>query len=173
MGKQTPRWLSTWRGQLQLVGGTYVLALALALGAASQRGFFEGYVREKYKEPSAVSAHLAGRLAQGAVDDAELAALSAPEWAALYYWWMQQPAPGAPAIPLSMFRHAPEVCVDRLERTFVAGTLAQRQRALAFAAGAQSPGLRSSLELGRRAAARSPTPSLAQEFQIVLDSLPP
>jgi hypothetical protein len=157
---------------VQLVAGTFGVALALALGAASQRSVFERYVREKYPTADAASEQLASRIARGELSEGQLAGLTPASWRSLYQWWMQADR-SPPEVPRALVATAPAVAVDRLERTFVAGTTAQRRRALAFAAAAGDPRLRSALELGRKAAARGPAPALAEEFQNVLDSLPP
>jgi len=159
------RRLATPRGQLELFGATFVVAVVIAMVAATQRPFFEGYVREKYPTPTAATEKLAASLAmQG---DA-LRSRSEAERTGLYQAFMQ--GDGYEAVPRALAEADPEGTARRLVRTWHAGSDAQRRRALAFVAAAQSPALLDAIE---RAALRSRPASteLSQALQDARDAL--
>ena len=61
--------LRSVRGQLALIGVTFLGAIVFAVVLAAHRGFFEGLVREKYPPPGATVRALAGRLESGEEGD--------------------------------------------------------------------------------------------------------
>ena len=143
------RWLSTPKGQLQLIALTFVVAAALAGGAASQRAFFEGHVREKLPVASAATAALAARIEQG-----ETVQIDAETVTALYQLWLQEAEGARPELPSKLAAAAPVRCVELVERTLVAGSEEQANRAAAFAAATRSSAFVPALELGLERAQR-------------------
>lgn len=147
--------LRTPRGQLELLGATFVVALVLALVLASQRSFFERYVREKYPGPDAASERLAQRIEAGEVDAAALRALPPNGTLGLYHLWMQSDSNRYPNLPATAAAAHPELVAERVERTLVAGNREQRQKAIDFAVAARhdrlEPPLRFALDRARAA----------------------
>ncbi len=147
------RWLSTVRGQLELLGLTLGLAVGVAVFLTSQRDFFLQYVGEKYA-PAAATAEVQAQALEGAEPTRPL---SDGEAEALYELWMQS-AEARPLLAQRLVAAAPAVVSRRLERTLAAGSQPQRQRAARLAELAPSPALRDVL-LGaaRRARAKQET----------------
>jgi hypothetical protein len=124
------------RGQLALLGVTYIGAAGLAVVALIFRtSFFEYHVRERYPEPSArILAMIERGGRASASDDADaLERLSASELDAAYGAWISDPAAdptGQTAVRVLWGN--PDALIRRLRMTAVAGNLEQRRRALAL-----------------------------------------
>lgn len=124
-------YLKTPAGQLALLGGTFAAALVLACAIATQRGFFERYVRETYAPP-AERVRAIGRALEGADANRRLAELGPADREALYEAWMQDDE-GWPAVaPARLVGADPDLFLARARRTLVCGSGAQRRRAARF-----------------------------------------
>lgn len=163
------KWLRTPKGQLQLIGLTFLAAFAIAVGASTQRSFFEGYVREKYPAPAAATVELATAIEHGAAAPTDLTAVTA-----LYQLWVQEEGPEArwPSLPGKLASAAPALTRELTERTFVAGSERQADRAVAFAAATKSHALAPALQLGLERSRRLGLAHRAQRYEAALGQLP-
>ena len=161
-------WLRTPKGQLQLIALTFAAAFAIAFGASTQRAFFESYVREKYPAPAAATAEQASAIEQGGAAPTDLAAVTA-----LYQLWLQEPAAETrwPSLPARLAAAAPASMRELTERTFVAGSEPQIDRAIAFATATRSPALGPSLRLGLERSQRLGLTARAQRYEAALAGL--
>lgn len=162
-------WLGTPKGQLQLIALTFLAAFAIAFGASTQRAFFEGYVREKYPAPTAATVEQASALEQGGTAPTDLAAVTA-----LYQLWLQEPGAETrwPSLPSKLASAAPALTRELTERTFVAGSEPQADRAVAFATATRSAALAPALRLGLERSRRLGLTDRANRFETALAQLP-
>lgn len=126
--------LDTPSGQMLLMAVTLGGAVVLAIIMATQRDFFEQYIRERYPAPPVNVMALLQGLENGSMDASRVARLAPLEQSALYDAWMgREPSPAESVVPAAMMTHAPQVTLARLERTLVAGSKEQRFKAVDFA----------------------------------------
>ena len=135
------RWLASPRGQLQLFGATFAVAAVIAVVCATQRPFFERYIREKHPTTSAVTQKLAEDLEQRPPGE-----LSEADWNSLYQAFMQASGEEYRHVPRALARADRDRTRARLLRTWHAGSDAQRHRALAFVIAAGDPTLLTAIE---------------------------
>ena len=175
------RWVRKPKGQAAVLGALLLAAVPLALAIALNRSFFERYVREKYLAGTQAARETAEAIARGEGSVASVTSLSPADREALYRVWMRQepevagpvdgprgdqlpPAPKGPLLraevlgPL-LFRADPRGYARLLKRTLVAGTPAQRERALALVRrGPPHPALLEVLEFAAARAERTRDP---------------
>lgn len=161
------RWLSTVRGQLELLGLTLGAAVGIAVLLAAQRDFFLRYVGEKYGPATATAEVQAQALERAEV----VRPLGDAEAEALYELWVQAAEP-RPQLAKRLVAAAPQATARRLERTFAAGSRAQRERAVAFAEVAASPALVPVLSLAARRAEAVRDDALAARLRAAIVSEP-
>lgn len=178
------RFLRTPRGQLLLLLAVLLVSVPIGATVGLNRAFFERYVREKYPAGSRTAQEAAQAIARGEASVARVTSLSPLDREALYRLWMRQepeiagpvdgprgdqlpPAPEGPLLraevlgPL-LFRADPRGYARLLKRTLVAGTPAQRERALALAQrGPPHPALLEVLEFAAARAERTRDPQRA------------
>lgn len=161
------RWISRPRGLIELVAATFGVALVIAAGVASQRAYFEGLAREKYRPPTGESLELARALRPGGGEHDRVER----SCGALYEVWMQaERTDEHPNLPAALAAACPAELNLRLERTFAAGNEAQRRRAAELLARAPGPALAPALELGLTRARTRRDPALrAVLSKIVLE----
>ncbi len=123
--------LRTLRSQLLLTVGLFAGCIAAAAVMASQRGFFEKYLKEKYAPLPADLKDVADAAAAGEVDPARFEQLSDAQRLALYDDWMTRDPPPVNT-PRALMTAAAELYLARAERTLVCGNHDQRKRALRF-----------------------------------------
>jgi hypothetical protein len=141
-------WLRSVRGQLTLLGATFVGAVALAVAIVCLRGpVFERYVREKYpaagtwaqdaaRELTApeTSAERLEDIRAAAVERTRLARETrkvAPDLEELYGLWVSDPdLDPHDLLAVRLTRFVPDWVLGRLQRTLAAGNPEQRGRAL-------------------------------------------
>ena len=147
------------RGQLTLLGLTYLGAVGLAVVALFFRtSFFEFHVRERYPEPSARMLAMIERGGRtSAAEDAEtVERLSTEEREAVYGAWISDPAidPTGQVAVRVLWRNPDEI-MRRLRITAVVGNLAQRRRALELLSYAMPEARDEAIALCRFLAARA------------------
>lgn len=124
--------LRTPRGMGWLFGITLVLALGLAVVMANTRWFFERYVREKYPAPSARALELVVRIRTG-TPGPRIAERLQPYCAEAYSAWMTvergERGERDEALARVIVASDPGQIASLLEKTFVAGSQAQKLRA--------------------------------------------
>ncbi|MDH5492780.1 MAG: hypothetical protein OEY14_12575 [Myxococcales bacterium] len=122
------------RGLAWLFGATLLGALALAISIATHRSLLEPWLRETQPAPSASVERLAWALARGEANAERLRDAPPRERAALYAFYLRASQPERlEALPPALFAAHPRDFSERVRRTLVAGSGAQRERALRFA----------------------------------------
>lgn len=167
----------TPRGQGLFLGGLFLLAALASLGLGLARPVFEGFVSERYPQPSAAAIRVADAAALGSASQTLLAELSAEDFDGLYLAYMRQdpvvagpadgekgdqlpPAPSGPLLEPSAFGRLlfganPTRACALLRRTLVAGAPPQRERALLLTGGVRRcPELSALLEWASQRARR-------------------
>lgn len=142
----------TPKGQAQFLVALFAAAALASLALGLARPFFEGFVRERYPQPSAAAIRVADAAALGSATPAALGELSPEDFDAVYRAFMRQdpevagpvdgqrgdelpPAPSGPLLEPSafgrlLFAADPERASALLRRTLIVGSAAQRERAL-------------------------------------------
>jgi len=154
--------MKTLRAQSLLMGGLFVGCIGAAVFLATQRGFFEGYLREKYSPLPENLRPMADAAAQGQLDAEEFEKLTEPERLALYDHWMEG-SDAPPAFARVLVEAAPALYIARAERTLVCGNADQRDRALVFLEAAGSDEAAAALEDVSQWARRRKMPELAAQ----------
>ncbi|MHC4404288.1 MAG: hypothetical protein ACYTG0_31930 [Planctomycetota bacterium] len=162
--------LRTLRSQLLLVAGLFAGCIVAGVLMATQRGFFEEYLREEYAPLPAELKDLADAAASGEIDEARLQGLSQEQRLALYDDWMIRPNPPA-GTPKTLVAAAGELYLARAERTLVCGNADQRKKALWFLELAGSSEAVPVLEKASRWAERRSLPELAAAIAETVDRL--
>lgn len=146
----------TPRGQMHFLLGLLLVAGLASAAAGFARPFFESFVREKYPRPSEAATRLSDAVAVGSASVAQLREAKPEDFDGVYTAFMRQdpkvagpvdgqrgdelpPAPTGPLLdPVRLGRLLFEARPDRasalLRRTLVAGSPAQRERALLLCA---------------------------------------
>ena len=146
----------TPRGQVQLLAGLLAVAALASLGLGALRPWLEGWVRESYPQAREGAVRVADAAALGSGSVAALRSLEAEDFQGVYRLYMRQdpevagPADGRggrdlptpPTGPLLqpgplgrlLFAAQPEQATGLLRRTLLAGSPAQRARALRLCA---------------------------------------
>jgi hypothetical protein len=169
-------YLRSIRGQLTLLGVTYLGAVALAVVALCLRNwFFESTVREKYAPVPQSLQSLARDVAEGKGGKEQLEKLSLPEVDLLYGYWIDQPELDAEGrlIQCLLSSHGPLI-LSRVRRTLVCGNPQQRARAadiLSLPPEALRPEAIRLLQFARVRAQRRGEQTLARQASAVLDQL--
>jgi len=127
------KFLRTPKGILFLFVITFIGALALALGAAFNRPFFEKYVQEKYA-PATVAEEEILKITDAAKSQKRLKECSAVQKVRLYEVWMQQPERYPAQAPAWLTASSPDSILKRVKITLTAGSEAQRKNAASFLA---------------------------------------
>jgi hypothetical protein len=146
----------TPRGQAQFLAALFALAALASVCLGLARPVFEGFVRERFPQPSAAAIRLADAAATGSATAAELQSLSPEDFDGVYRAFMRQdpevagpvdgqrgdqlpPAPSGPLLapgPLGrlLFGADAERSSALLRRTLIVGSPPQRERALLLTA---------------------------------------
>jgi hypothetical protein len=124
--------LRTLKGQLLLLGAMLAGSVVLAITIATQRGFFEKFIEEKYTALPAALKPLADAAAEGKLDQEAFNKLSQAERLILYDDWMARPDPPPARTPLALVAADAQLYLARAERTIVSGRNEQKMRALRF-----------------------------------------
>ena len=124
--------LRTLKGQLLLLGAMFAGSVALAIFIATQRGFFEKFIEEKYVALPANLKPLADALTEGKLDVEAFNKLSQAERLILYDDWMTRIDPPPPRTPALLVAADSKLYLARAERTLVGGREDQKMRALKF-----------------------------------------
>jgi len=119
-------WLRHPAAPAWLIGGTFALAIAVAVVFASWRSLFDGLVREKYGTADAKAEATVQQLAAGAPWQPTNEQLEQ-----LYRHWMRG-GDGMEAFARSLATLQPQWLAQRVGRTLAAGSPEQRRRALAL-----------------------------------------
>ena len=119
--------LRTPMGQVQLMGATLLGAGLFAAFLGTQQAFFESYIVEK---PAPVDAALERLVDQ--LEAEEEVALDAKDRARLYELWIQAEEPPSAAVVAAIAADETWLC-ERVERSLVAGNIAQRLAAVDLA----------------------------------------
>jgi len=159
--------LRTLKVQLALVVGMFLVCAAGAGFMATQRAFFEGYMKEEYAEISADLLPLAEAAAGGRLAPEDLAELPEPKRLALYDHWMRQAEPPK-RTPAALVAAGPALYLARAERTLVCGNAEQRRRALKFLELADSAEAVPILRKARRWAERRKLAKFDEEIEATL-----
>ena len=162
--------LKTLRAQSLLMGGLLAGCIAAAILLATQRGFFESYLKEKYPPLPEGLRPVADAAAKGRLDPEEFEKLTEPERLTLYGHWMEG-TDTPPAAARVLVEAAPALYIARAERTLVCGNADQRGRALAFLEAAGSDEAIPVLEELSRWARRRKMPELAAQIAGAADRL--
>lgn len=125
--------LRTPRGMAWLFGVTLVLALALALVMAHSRWFFERYVREKYPTPSSTAVEMVVRIRMGNPGPRIEERLKAHCADAYSAWMTADRTDGDEPLARAIVASDPALIATLLEKTFAAGSQAQKLRAARLA----------------------------------------
>jgi hypothetical protein len=124
--------LRTLRGQLLLLGAMFAGSIALAVFIATQRGFFEKFIEEKYVALPATLKPLMDAAAEGKLDQGAFNKLSQEERLILYDDWMARPEPPPVRTPGVLVAADSGLYLARAERTIISGRDDQKMRALKF-----------------------------------------
>ncbi|HEX8920732.1 MAG TPA: hypothetical protein VF766_04610 [Pyrinomonadaceae bacterium] len=124
--------LRTLTGQLLLLCAMLAGSVVLAVLIATQRGFFEKFIEERYAALPASLKPLADAAAEGRLDPEAFNKLSLPERLFLYDDWMARPEPLPAGTPRSLVAADSGLYLTRAERTIVSGSEKQKLRALNF-----------------------------------------
>lgn len=126
------RELRTLKGQLLLLGAMFAGSIALAIFVATQRGFFEKFIEEKYGVLPATMKTLADTAAEGKIDEEAFKKLSQAERLLLYDDWMARPDTPPARTPEVLVAADSALYLARAERTLIGGREDQKLRALKF-----------------------------------------
>lgn len=170
---QITAYLRTLRGQLALFGLTTLGALTFAMFLASQTAFFQSFVRESQFsiDPATIKqidSHLEKLMGK------ETISLTEDQRERVYRMWLfgtdeMQPDSSS----LQRFASiAPGWFDKRIERTLVAGNLAQRKRAVEYAVKSKRDGMKNRLKWGLDHANRLGPPGAAKIIEEGLKLLP-
>ena len=107
-------------------------SVLLAVFIATQRGFFEKFIEEKYVALPASLKPLADAAAEGKIDREAFNKLSQTERLFLYDDWMARPEPLPTHTPGALVTADSGLYLARAERTIVSGHDDQKVRALKF-----------------------------------------
>jgi hypothetical protein len=129
MNKQELRML---KGQILLLTGMFAGSVVLAVFIATQRGFFEKLIEEKYAVLPASMKPLADAAVEGRIDREAFNKLSQTERLLLYDDWMMRPDPLPMHMPSALVTADSGLYLARAERTLVGGSEDQKLRALKF-----------------------------------------
>lgn len=124
--------LRTLKGQLILLGVMLAGSVALAIFIATQRGFFEKFIEEKYTQLPAALKPLADAAAEGRLDREAFNKLSQAERLILYDDWMTRVGEPPARTPSELVAADSGLYLARAERTLVSGRDDQKMRALKF-----------------------------------------
>ncbi len=143
--------LATPSGQMTLIGATIAAGAALAVLVATQRPFFEKYVREKYAAPAP---HVRDAVAaiRSTDDTAGILALSPQDRRLAYEAWVQGPDAFPASAPAAMARADAPLYLARAWQTLVCGAPEQRVLATRFLEASGHP---DAVEILRHALARA------------------
>jgi len=123
-------------GQVQLLGATLLGATIFAGFLATQQGWFESWIREKPPVTSAATERLANDIEAGKELPIDVADLEK-----LYGMWLVADALPTAKVAMVLTTDDPDWFHDRVERTLLAGTPAQRIRALELIQTSRDPEL--------------------------------
>lgn len=168
----TSQELRTLRFQLLLMGGLIGGCIVAAAVTASQRTFFERFLKEKYQPIPASLSDVADEAAEGRVDAKKFRELDRLQRLALYDDWMMQTAPSSDE-PGALLAADCELYLGRVERTLVCGSAEQRARALEFLEKARCCEARDMLQHAADWAKRGNQPELAAQIAETIQRLPP
>jgi hypothetical protein len=126
------RELRTLKGQLLLLGAMFAGSIVLAVFIATQRGFFEKFIEEKYGVLPASMKTLADAAAGGKIDEEAFKKLSQAERLLLYDDWMARPDPQPARTPSALVAADSALYLARAERSLIGGREDQKMRALKF-----------------------------------------
>ena len=129
MNKQDMR---TLKGQLLLLGVMLAGSVVLAVVIATQRGFFEKFIEEKYVALPATLKPFADAAAEGKLDREAFNKLSPAERLILYDDWMARPTEPPARTPFELVAADANLYLARAERTLISGRDDQKIRALKF-----------------------------------------
>lgn len=124
--------LRTLKGQLLLLGGMFAGSVVLAVFLATQRGFFEKFIEEKYGALPANLKPLVDAAAEGKLDGEAFNKLSQAERLLMYDDWMTRPDPPPTLTPSALVAADSALYLARAERTLLSGREDQKLRALKF-----------------------------------------
>lgn len=124
--------LRTLKGQLLLLGAMLVGSVLLAIVIATQRGFFEKFIEEKYLALPEELKPMADAAAQGRIDREAFNKLSQAERLILYDDWMARPGEPPGRTPSELVAADAPLYLRRAERTLINGRDDQKMRALKF-----------------------------------------
>jgi hypothetical protein len=124
--------LRTLRGQLLLLGAMLAGSVVLAVSIATQRGFFEKFIEEKYAALPAALKPFADAAAVGRLDREAFNKLSQAERLILYDDWMARPFEPPARTPSELVATDAPLYLARAERTLISGRDDQKVRALKF-----------------------------------------
>jgi hypothetical protein len=124
--------LRTLKGQILLLTGMFAGSVVLAVFMATERGFFEKLIEEKYVVLPASMKPLADAAAEGRIDGEAFNKLSQTERLLLYDDWMMRPDPPPMRMPSALVAADSRLYLARAERTLVGGREDQKLRALKF-----------------------------------------
>jgi hypothetical protein len=126
------RELRTLKGQLLLLGAMFAGSIVLAIFIATQRGFFEKFIEEKYGVLPASMKTLADAATEGKIDEEAFKKLSQAERLLLYDDWMARPNPPPERTPSALVAADAALYLARAERSLIGGREDQKMRALKF-----------------------------------------
>lgn len=124
--------LRTLKGQLLLLGLMLLGSVLLAVVIATQRGFFEKFIEEKYTALPEELKPFADAAAEGKLDREAFNKLSQAERLILYDNWMARPFDAPARTPSELVAADPSLYLRRAERTIINGRDDQKLRALKF-----------------------------------------
>lgn len=124
--------LRTLKGQLMLLGAMLAGSVLLAGAIATQRGFFEKLIEEKYTALPETLKPLADAAAEGKLDREAFNKLSQAERLILYDDWMARANEPPARTPSELVAADAPLYLARAERTLISGREDQKMRALKF-----------------------------------------
>jgi hypothetical protein len=163
--------LRTLKGQLFLLGAMFAGSVVLAVFIATQRGFFEKFIEEKYDVLPANLKPLADAVALGKIDREAFDKLSTQERLLLYDDWMTRPEQPPVRTPEALVAADPTLYLARAERTIAGGRMDQKLRALKFIELAKSKLAVPLLEKARQWSIKRRTNELTAKITETLRSL--
>lgn len=133
-------------GILAFIGLTLAGAAVLALGALTQRSWFEGKVRQKFAPVTAQTAALGAKLGDAEADKPKVTALGDPVKAELYQAWLTTGQDWPAAAPAVMFAADAPFYLRCAQETLICGGPDQRRAAARFLGATGSPAARPLVE---------------------------
>ena len=124
--------LRTLKGQLLLLCAMLAGSVLLAVIIATQRGFFEKFIEEKYAALPAALKPFADAAAEGRLDREAFNKLSQAERLILYDDWMARALEPPARTPAELVAADATLYLARAERTLISGREDQKMRALKF-----------------------------------------